>query len=155
MSITANLTFDIILSKIKVGNQKQIFNIIANEACKLCGGDSDVISSLFENKSNEVIFNMDSDVAIFDIISEEITSPLLAIMTLDKPIKFSSLNNRRVNIVAAVLSPSSYGTRHLQRISTLSRVMRSHDLCTALNDINDTDTMRALFMPTQNWLAAA
>ncbi len=155
MSITKNLAFDIILSKIKVENQNDIFNAIASKAAKLCRCSPEEIIDLFQNNPNEVIFDVNNNAAIFDVKSKLITTPLLAITTLEKAIKFSKKDNCRVNIVAVVMSSDNCGAYHLQRLSNVARILRSKDLCIALNDSSDTDTMRALFTPAQAYLAAA
>lgn len=155
MSIAKELHFDVLMTDVKAQAQSKVFEILAKEAASTCGVDADVLYNVFDQNAEDRTFSLEDGVVIFDVKSTHIKTPTLAVMTFDRDIDFNTMDGKSVNIMAAVLSPQSCGPVHLQRLANVSRVLRSHDLCTALREVDNTDAMRALFMPTQDWMLAA
>ena len=155
MSIAKELHFDVLMTDVKAQAQSKVFEILAKEAAPTCGVDADVLYNVFDQNAEDRTFSLEDGVAIFDVKSTHIKTPTLAVMTFDRDIDFNTMDGKPVNIMAAVLSPQSCGPVHLQRLANVSRVLRSHDLCMALREVDNTDAMRALFMPTQDWMLAA
>lgn len=155
MSIAKEFHFDVLMTDVKAQTQPKIFEILAQEAAPLCEVAVDVLSDVLDQNAEDRTFSLGEGVAIFDVKSTHIKTPTLAMMTFDRDIAFNAMDGKYVNIMASVLSPQSCGPVHLQRLANVSRVLRSHDLCTALREVDSTDAMRALFMPTQDWMLAA
>ncbi len=155
MSIIKELRFDIFRVNVAARNQQGAFEELAQAAAPLCGLNRLALMDVFERRLLERTFGMGDGVAVFDVVSPRIQTPVLALFTFAHDIDFNALDGEPANIMAAVLSPSSADSAHLQRLAVVSRVLRSCDLCAALRDAEDLDTMRALFMPTQDWMIAA
>lgn len=155
MSIAKELHFDVLMTDVKAQAQSKVFEILAEEAAPLCDVDVDVLSSVIDHNAGDRTFSLGDGVAIFDVKSTQIKAPAMVMMTFDRDIDFNTTDGKYINIMAAVLSPQSCGPIHLQRLANVSRVLRSHDLCMALREVDSTDAMRALFMPTQDWMLAA
>ena len=144
------------MTDVRAQTQSNVFEILAKEAASSCGMDADILVRLFDKHADDRTFTLEEEgVVIFDVTSIHIKTPILAMMTFDRDIDFNAMDRKPVNIMAAVLSPQSCGPVHLQRVANVSRVLRSYDLCTALRDVDNTDAMRVLFMPNQDWMLAA
>ncbi len=155
MSIAKEFHFDILMTDVKAQTQPKIFETLAEEAAPLCDVDVDVLSNVLDRHSDDRTFYLSDGVAIFDVKSTCIKTPVMAMMKLDRGVAFNAMDGKCVDILASVLSPMSCGPIHLQRLANVSRILRSRDLCNALHDVESTDAMRALFMPTQDWMLAA
>ncbi len=155
MSTTKELDINLLITKIKSKDEQDVFEIIAKRSAPLCGVDTANLYSIFKKRRGERTFGMGNGIAIFDVKSPQIKSPLIAIMTLKDTIDFNALDGKPVDIIAAIISPQSCGPFHLQRLASISRILRSTDLCAALRDVNSADAMQALFMPSQDWMVAA
>ncbi|PCJ03206.1 MAG: hypothetical protein COB14_00285 [Alphaproteobacteria bacterium] len=155
MSIAKEFHFDVLMTDVKAQTQPKIFEILAQEAAPLCEVEVGVLSDVLDQNAEDRTFPLEDGVAIFDVKSTHIKTPALAMMTFDRDIAFNTMDGKLVNIMAAVLSPQSCGPVHLQRLANVSRILRSHDLCMALREVDSADAMRALFMPTQDWMLAA
>ena len=155
MGNAKELHFDILMANVKARTQQGIFKTLADEAASLCGLSSEDLLDIIKLRLNERTFGMGEGVAIFDVKSLQVKRPILALMTFDNDIDFNALDSKPTNIMAAVISPKLDVSNHLQRLASISRVLRSRDLCGALRDASDVDEMRVLFMSTQDWMVAA
>ena len=155
MSLSKELEFDLYLSRIKAQSQQKVFEELGTEVCPLCGVREETMRDAITQRLSERTFGMGDGVAIFDLRDPFIKRPVSVIATLEHDVDFKALDDKPVNIIAAILSPQSDGPKHLQRLSVLSRVMRSEKLQEALRDVSSEDEMRALFMPSQDWMVAA
>ncbi|MGH1374774.1 MAG: PTS sugar transporter subunit IIA [Alphaproteobacteria bacterium] len=149
------LDFDLFLARLKAQTQDRAFELLAEHSAALCGTEVSVLRKVFARRLSERTFGMGDGISIFDVKSEKIKSPVLAMLTFDQDIDFNALDNKPVNVMAAVISPRSSGPFHLQRLASISRVLRAQELCDALRDARDEDAMRVLFMPSQDWMIAA
>ncbi len=155
MRSVKELEFDLFLARVKAKTQGRAFEVLAEQAASLCGTEASVLRKVFARRLSERTFGMGEGISIFDVKSDDIKRPVLAMLTFDNDIDFNALDNRPVNVMAAVISPRSSGPFHLQRLASVSRVLRSQDLCDALRDARDEDALRVLFMPSQDWMIAA
>ena len=155
MNIAKELHFDLLLAKVRAKTQPEIFKTLAREAAPLCDSDMLTLFGVFEQNVTERTFHMDEGVAIFDVTSPYIQKPVMAMMTFDQDVYYESLDGMPINIMAVVLSPETSAPYHLQSLASVSRLLHSENLCEALRDVKDADSMQMLFMPTQDWMIAA
>jgi PTS system nitrogen regulatory IIA component len=155
MKIQNNIRFDMYMPNIKAQTQARIFEVLAEDLQDLCGAQSSVLMDIFNVRLSQRTFGMGDGVAIFDVKSTAIKRPVMLISTFDQDIDFDALDGRPVDIMAAVISPISDGSAHLQRLAGVSRLLKCDDLQQALRDAEHEDAMRVLFMPSQDWMIAA
>ncbi|MGH1456086.1 MAG: PTS sugar transporter subunit IIA [Alphaproteobacteria bacterium] len=155
MKTQKELNFDFYLPKMKVQTQNRAFDVLAEEVQSICGVQSSVLFDIFKVRLAQRSFGFGDGVAVFDVKSSAIKKPALVIATFDHDVEFESLDDKPVDIMAAVISPLSDGPTHLQKLAVVSRVLRCHDLRQALRDAKNEDEMQVLFMPSQDWMMAA
>ena len=155
MKIQNNIRFDVYMPNIKAQTQDRVFEILAEDLQDLCGAPASALMDVFKVRLSQRTFGMGDGVAIFDMKSTVIKRPVMLISTFDQNIDFDALDGRPVDIMAAVISPFDDGPSHLQRLASVSRLLKCDDLQDALRDAGDEDAMRVLFMPSQDWMMAA
>lgn len=153
--MTKDLGFDLFLPKMKAQNIRRAFDILAEQSSVICGTAAAALSKVFEKKLQERTFNAGQGAVIFDATFARIQKPVLAIATLETGVNLKILEDEPVHIIAVLLSPAQQSAEHLRRLASLSRVLKNENLCEALKDVKDTDSMSVLFMPTQQWMQAA
>lgn len=147
--------FDLFLAKIKAQTKDKVYDFLVHEMAPLAETDAEVLHKVFQKRLKERTFGMGEGIAIFDVKSSHIKKPVIAIANFDHEIDFNALDDRPAHILAAVISPSSDGAMHLQRLAGISRLLRNKELSKALREARNVDEMRVLFMPSQDWMIAA
>ncbi len=155
MKTQKELNFDLHLPKMKVQTQSKAFELLAEDVESICGVQSSTLLDIFKVRLSQRSFGFGDGVSVFDVKSSAIKKPVLVMATFDHEIEFESLDDKPVDVMAAVISPLSDGAEHLQKLAVISRVLRCHDLCQALRDAKTEDEMKVLFMPSQDWMMAA
>lgn len=155
MSIAKELRFDVFLPRLKAQSQQKVFDVLAHETAYHSQTDESTLREVFDRRLSERTFGMGDGIAIFDVKSTKIKRPVMVMGTFEHELDFDSLDGRPVDIMVAVISPYTDGPRHLQKLASISRVMKSRDLCTALREARNIDQMEVLFMPSQDWMIAA
>jgi mannitol/fructose-specific phosphotransferase system IIA component (Ntr-type) len=154
MTILSNLQFDLCLAHVKVQSEKKLLQVLSSEVSALCGMDDAAFCDIFEQNENSVIVGAGEGVAVLDLRHALVKRPLLVLMTLDQPVDLRTSEARGVDIIAAVLSPESYGPLHLQRLAGVTRLLRNMPLCAALREARDADSMVVLFSSESRMIAA-
>ena len=155
MNIGKEIYLDLFLARIKAQSQQKFFDELIQESALPCGADLSHLRDVVTMAMGERTFAVGDGVAIFDLKSAAVQKPLIVMSTLESAVPFDVLGGKPTDIIATVLSPQSLGPLHLQRLAFVSRVLRSKDLRDALRDAPNADSMRVLFMPTQDWMVAA
>jgi len=155
MSLLAGLRFDCFLPRMREQNPDGVYRRIAEHIAPLCGTDVCTLKDIFSTKEHISPSAVGGKVAIIDVRSSLIKTPVVILGTTEHEVDFHAQDNEAVDIFAAVVSPTSYGPLHLQRLAAISRLLRNEELCEALREARDPDTMSVLMMPTQRWMSAA
>ncbi len=155
MAISRQIHFDLYLARVKAQSKHRAFEILAEEASPLAMTSCDELINVFEKRMSERNAGVGGGVAVFDVKSPYIQKPVTALVTLDQAVEYGASDHAPVDVIAAVLSPLSFGPKHLQKLAGVSRLMRSDDLCEAMREAKDIDALRVLFMPNQGWMVAA
>lgn len=143
-----DFTIDLFLASLKAQSQKKVFQEISYMAAPVCGAAQDDLEKLFDLCSVGRSFAPDQGgVAVFDVQSSFVKSPLIVLATLENSIEFKMFDAHPVDIFACVLSPRADVGVHLQKVSWISRLLKDDLLCDGLRSAKNCDAMRVLFMP--------
>lgn len=153
--VSAETNFNLLLPRLKVQSHKKIFQKIAVEIPRFCRMDENIFNALYLDKLIEQSFCIGRGILVFDMISARVQSPAVVLATLESPIDLNAPDGQGVDIVAGVVSPLSYGTRHLQILSGVSRILKNDGLCNALRGAKDMDDMSVLLLSARGHMLAA
>ncbi|MEL7256611.1 MAG: PTS sugar transporter subunit IIA [Pseudomonadota bacterium] len=77
-----------------------------------------------------------------------------AVVLLDTPIDFSSVDRQPVDLVFALFAPKDAGVEHLKALALVSRTLRDTSVCAKLRANNDPATLYAIITESQSVQAA-
>ncbi|WP_338549553.1 PTS sugar transporter subunit IIA [Roseovarius phycicola] len=77
-----------------------------------------------------------------------------AVLHLDSPIDFSSVDRQPVDLVFALFAPKDAGVEHLKALALVSRTLRDTSICAKLRANNDPATLYAIITESQSVQAA-
>jgi len=140
-----DIKMDILLPKIQARTQSRVFRNISEKISSFCCVDAEIILRICKQDSQERFFSPSPGLAILDMKSKFIKTPVSAFASLATPVTFESMKGQAVDLVAVIISPASHGAFHLQRLAPVSRMLADEDLCNALRGAEDEDAMQALF----------
>lgn len=137
------LYFDSIILDQHANNMKQSYQILADHISQLIGISKQyIILNLLESEKNETSA-IGHGIAIPHMRLERLTRPMVMFMRLDTGIENKSFDEIPVDLFCLVLSPDYEGTKHLQRLSMVSRCFKNKDFgknlrtATTKNDIRN------------------
>lgn len=155
MRTTKFVDFDLFMNRIRVRDKDHLFQKIAKNLSPQCDSDSVQLYELLLRRVCTTSMSAEGGLVVFDLASHFIKNPVMVLATLERGIDFDAIDDKPVDIFAAVLSPVKNVSVHLQCLSTITRLFRSKDLQGALRCAHSLDEMKVLFMPTQDWIIAA
>ncbi len=77
-----------------------------------------------------------------------------AVVLLDTPIDFSSVDRQPVDLAFALFAPKDAGVEHLKALALVSRTLRDTSVCAKLRANNDPATLYAIITESQSVQAA-
>lgn len=155
MHFSKHVDFNVYLSRVKSNSMKSLFQSLADEISAFNKQEPQELLAIFKNRLDEYGCCCEDGVALFDVQSDVVESPILFLATLENGINCDAPDGQDIDIVSGLISPQSAGSIHLQKLSNLARLLRSDELCSALRDVHTVDEMKVLFMPMQDWTMAA
>ena len=75
---------------------------------------------------------------------EQLEAPVAAFLRLDKPIAFAAVDDLPVDLVFALLSPTTGGAIHLKTLARMSRALRDQAFLAKLRGAGSADALYAL-----------
>lgn len=147
--------FDLIMPRQKVVSQKQVFQILAHKASQVLSIPEQVIFQRLADKESTASSGIGNGVSIPHFKMQRAKKPLVMLATLENAIKLDALDNMPVDIICFVLSPDSDGPYHLRRLSRVSRLLKSEELCQKLRNAETQAEIEALLINPEGWLLAA
>lgn len=75
-------------------------------------------------------------------------------LRLDRPMEFDAVDRQPVDLVFALLAPTSAGVEHLKALALVSRTMRDASICAKLRANNDPATLHTILTDTTTTQAA-
>ncbi len=154
----------------QIGNEirfsKVRFGIKGDNAAQIIKNISSVISRDTQLPPSETYERMDhlfqtsmtgigDGIAVFDWVSNTITSPYLLCAKLETPVAFSSVDDRNVDIVLVLTSPRNTGPLHLQYLARVTRMFREPRLLQKLRSVNCADGLDSVLTPENKQFFAA
>lgn len=152
MGMIESLRFDFLATRMKIQTQKLALMELSSGLSEICQVPSQTLFDLMQEGTSGGI---GLGVAVLDIRSSKILHEGVALISLEDGLEIETVDDIPVDLIAAVVSPLSFGPSHLQRLAAMTRLLRSEDLCAALRDAQDVDTMQVLLTPAQRWTRAA
>jgi len=73
-----------------------------------------------------------------------IDSPVVIFMQLAKPIEYDAVDEKEVDLILALISPSDDGAAHLRALAEASRMLRDQNSCARLRGAADSAALYAL-----------
>ena len=134
-----------ILINLNVKNKRDLFQELSTKS-----------SLLNKNIKNKVLFNeivkrerlgntsIGNGIAMPSAILKNITKPFVLFSLLANPIDYNSNDNKDVDIVCLVVSPSSSSSKHLYFLSNFSRIIKNANVSNELRGCDTSDSLLAV-----------
>jgi len=130
------LQFDSIMLNINANSMKQAYQIIADQISQLIGTPKQYIIFHLMAAEKQDGAAIGNGIAIPHMRLERLTRPMILFMKLNEGV--TSENNEDIpsDLFCLVLSPDYEGTKHLQRLSMVSRCFKDANFCKDLRNSN-------------------
>lgn len=140
---------------IKGDNPNQVSKNIAN----LIGRTTPITRLECNLRMEEVlktsIIGIGDGVAVFDWVSEKLSTPYLACFKLESHVSFPALDDKTTDIVLVLISPEHLGPIHLQYLSRMTRLFREPSLLKKIRNVESADAIKAILSPENRQFIAA
>ena len=155
-NLPQDMQVDLVLMNMKSGSQRHVFQSMCQEMCTyfIPSMPNSILDQLLEQE-RIASSGVGDGIAIPHLRMNYLSRPFLAFAKLATPVDFNAIDHKPVDLVCMLLSPKEDGPLHLQRLSRLTRLMKSHGFAEKLRSANDRDGVRSLFMAPEGWLLAA
>lgn len=156
LNMTKDIHVDLVLLDLKTNTPKHTLQSICSEICTYyvpCMPNMLLDRLLDQEEIGSS--GIGDGVAIPHLRMHYLSRPFVAFARLSSPIDFNAIDHKPVDLICILLSPYSDGPVHLQRLSGLTRLMKSYDFADKLRTTNDADAVRSLFMAPEGWMLAA
>ncbi len=136
------LRFDSILLDLKVANSKDILKKLSEHTALLIGTSQKILLETLLKQEEEQSSGIGVGVAIAHKQLPRLTKPFIIFAKLENPIEFNAVDGDPVDLVCLVLSPEFEGSKHLSRLSKVSRFFNDKNFCDDLRQAKDADDIR-------------
>lgn len=150
---TKNIRFDCYLNRFKAQNQTQFINLFSRQLSSVCDVDQETLTYLISSRIDQGELQFSDGSCVIDLQSVAIKKPALVLSTAEEPLHIA--DHKPVDLIAAVVSSKKCATTHLQKLSKVSRLLRSADFCEEVRACKDDAAMELMFMPSQKLVDAA
>ena len=133
-----------IITSLKVDTKKHVLENISALGAKLTGLDKLIILESLLQRESLGSTNMGNGIAIPHTKIHGVTKVICLFAQLDKPVKFDSEDNDKVDLVFALLAPESAGADHLRALARISRLLRDTAILEKLRSSNDPAALYAM-----------
>ena len=125
-------------------SKRRVFTELGDIAEQAYGLDSDlVVDALLERESLGPT-GVGHGVALPHARVDALDHVVGAFIRLDKPIDFSAVDRRPVDLIFCLLASQQAGVDHLKALAMVSRAMRDPGICTKLRSNSDPTTLHAI-----------
>ena len=138
------LHFDSILTDLKSGNVKQVFQDLSEHINKLIGTPAQTLFDNFTNLEKQSGSGIGNGIAISHMKLPRLTRPLVIYARLTNMVDFNANDGDPVDMICLVLSPEYEGPVHLQRLSKVTRAFNDKPFCNQLRQANDKEEIRMM-----------
>lgn len=155
-NIAQDIQADLVLLDLKSNSKKHVLQSLCREICTYyIPNMPNILLDRMMEQENIASSGIGDGIAIPHLKMHYLSRPFLAIARLACPIDFNAIDHRPVDLICVLLSPQEDGALHLQRLSRLTRLVKSRDFVQKLRGTNDVDMIRAFFTNQERMKIAA
>ena len=154
-ALSHDIHIDVVLPSKRITGRKQLFQVLSEEASKHTNIPPGIITSGLVEREKIGRSGIGDGVAIPHLKFHNLKRPFTIFMRLEKPIDYTSQDDKPVDLVCFLLSPEHEGPFNLRRLSRISRMLRNNDLCEEIRNTKDEQVIRSLLTHSQDWNMAA
>lgn len=154
MSVTDQISFDLVIPAMIAANQKQVYRLIAHEVSKLIGIQERILSDRLLEKEKQSTSAMGNGVATPHLHMGSLNKPVSVFIRLKNPVDFNAADNLPVDLICLLMTPERDGAGYLRTLARLSRLLRNPAFCHKLRTAGDERIISSLFEGTSTRMAA-
>lgn len=136
------LEFDSIITDLKATSTKQVFQNLASHIHRLIGTPEDKIINELSAQEKSICSAIGHGVSVPHMRLPRLTRPLIIFAKLKNAVDFDANDNEWVDMVCLVLSPEYEGSKHLQRLSFVTRCFLNQSFCDDLRNAGDNEDIK-------------
>ncbi len=136
------VNFDLILPSISVATKKQVFSELSKQVAYIIGVNEALFLNNLMEQELEGSSGVGNGISIPHMRLPRLTRPFVVFAKLAKSVDFDSIDSEPVDMVCMVLSPDHEGSKHLRRLSEITRFFRNDHVCDKLRHAEDKAEIR-------------
>jgi nitrogen PTS system EIIA component len=144
MNIADLLTPGSVIANLRVSNKKQALQELARRAAPIVGGPERRIYDVLVERERLGSTGLGMGIAIPHGKLAELRRLHGVFARLERPVDFTAVDDRPVDLVFALLAPENAGADHLKALARISRLLRSAAICEKLRGTDNADALYAL-----------
>ncbi|MEP2782516.1 MAG: PTS sugar transporter subunit IIA [Pseudoruegeria sp.] len=135
-------------------SKKRLFQDLGDTAEACCGVSSRIaVEALLERESLGPT-GVGNGIALPHARLDGIDSVVGVFLKIEKPLDYESVDRKPVDLVFALFAPVDSGVEHLKALALVSRTMRDSSICAKLRANEDSATLHAILVASENAQAA-
>lgn len=151
----AQIHMNSVLKGLKPNNLIQLFDSISPEIVQQTGLSERTVKAMNKRMIQKSFCAMGRGLALPNVKVTSLKEPFTLLCLTDKPVACDTPDQAPIDMMCIVLSPTSDGPLHLQRLSRISRLFKNQILCAKIREAKDPDVIRALLSSPDGLLEAA
>jgi nitrogen PTS system EIIA component len=144
MTIADLIAPERVLVGLRVADKGQLLRELSDRAGATLGLEPRIIIQALHTRENLGSTGMGKGFALPHARIEQLHGRFVCFVRLARPIEFSAIDNRPVDLVVLLLTPANGGNEHLAVLSALSRPLRDQDLLQRLRDASNAQEVHQL-----------
>ena len=128
------VSFDLTFPSVKALNKKQVLQDLSKQVANFIGTDQQWLLDNLLEQEKESSSAIGRGISIPHMRLPRLTRPFIVFSKLDQMIEFDAIDSDPVDIVCLVLSPEHEGTKHLQRLSEITRLFQEDHFCQKIRE---------------------
>ena len=125
-------------------SKKRLFNDLGDMAETCYGFSSDDVLEALLDRENLGPTGVGQGIALPHARLEGVKSVCGLFLRLEKPLDFDAVDRQPVDLIFALLAPSTAGVEHLKALALVSRTMRDPSVCAKLRANSVPATLHAI-----------
>jgi nitrogen PTS system EIIA component len=144
MDIADLITPDSVIATLRVASKKQVLQELARRAAHLVDLPERRIFDVLVERERLGSTGLGMGIAIPHGKLAELRRLHGVFARLERPVDFTAVDDRPVDLVFALLAPEDAGADHLKALARISRLLRSAAICEKLRGTDNADALYAL-----------
>lgn len=137
-----------------MSSKKRLLHELGSIAESVYGLDQQRVVDALIERENLGPTGVGHGVALPHARLEGIDSVVGALVLLDTPIDFNSVDRQPVDLAFALFAPENAGVEHLKALALVSRTLRDPSICAKLRANDDPATLHTIITESQSVQAA-